>query len=430
MAEIRLRLGPVDGARWRLLTPADAMGTRVVLFEIVDESGFEDTLRLYLVPREDGFAIEHVRTLVDPIDLAEPASTLGKLLPLRRALAAKDRGAILRLLGIPREGEVAVVQGLWAAHFHLRNGDLVDASRLLDPLTTKSSAPLVEILTARLALARRHQIAMEKAYARLVARGFDHDGLRLELAQGRLHLGEVRTLGRLFEELDAMGSRLGEVAYGRARFGGSESGGTVGAEAPALAHFATSAGQRQVRIGGASFELPAGFDEVEQKAQERARRESRAPAEPVARPGAARRAMPKVGMVPPQVVEAPDPEEIIRQRMPAVRAWHEEYRQRVAPVKASLGPILGAMRGGELQRLGGACRSLADHLTPLLADPEVFAAPGLDIESDLRLAFYHFQRMAGACLHGRLSEIRSELTKAESKLKSAAGVLARYDLKP
>jgi hypothetical protein len=143
--------------------------------------------------------------------------------------------------------------------------------------------------------------------------------------------------------------------------------------------------------------------------------------------------MPKVGVVPPPVVEAPDPEEIIRQRLPTVHAWHTEYRLRVGPVKKHVALVLRAMRDEEpqqVQQIGGACRSLVDQITPLLAEPQVFAAPEIGIESDLRLAFYHFQRMAGACLNGRLSEVNSEMGKAESKLKAAAGVLARYGLTP
>ena len=432
LAEICLRIGPADGARWRLLTPAEVMesqgmGRRVVLFEIVDASGFEDTLRLILVPQEDGYGIEHIRTLIDPIDLEDPAHTLGQLLPLRRALAQNNDQAIRRLLSMPRQGEASRAQKLWATQFHLQSGELVEAARLLDPLTSATEIPLVEILTARLAAARRHHMAMEKAYARLAARGFDHDGLRLDLAQGRLHLGVVHNMGSLFAELDSMGSRLGEVAYGLARFGGPGGPG-AGGEAPGVAQFAVSGGEQKLRIGGATFELPASFEDVVKKTREP--RRPRATTERKASLESQRRAMPKVGTVPPRVVEAPDPQKIIQQRMPALRAWHDDYRQRVAPVKASLGPILGAVRGGEFQQLGGACRNLADHLTPLLGDAKVFAAPELDVESDLRRAFYHFQRMAGACLHGRLAEVNSEMNKAETKLRAAASALAPYGLRP
>jgi len=435
LQEIAVRIGPTRGARWRLLTPAAHLGSEIALFDIEYASGFTDTLLLELVD-ESGWKIQQLRCLADPLDVAEPQPLLAALGPLRRRLTESKAPDPTVLFRAPQAGAAAQVQALWEAQYHLQHQDDEQAARRLETVVEQSSAPLGELLTARLAVLRGHGVAMEKAYARLLKRGFDHDGLRLEMVQSRLRMGRTRGLGQSFQELVEMGSRQSEVAYGMARFAGDGGdgagpGATTAVEAqgsgsvplPSLARFAAASNELKIRLGGAILELPTGLGIT---TEELTRLQTSTPTKPLVQEV---RAAPRVGLAPPKPPRQITPAELHRKKL-ALNAWHKSYSQQVAPVKIALGPIIGAIRGGQLTHMGSTCRTLVDHVTPLLSDSEVFAAPELEIEPELRIAFHHFQKMAGACLQGRLAEIRSELAKAETSLRTAAVALQKYGLRP
>lgn len=436
LREISVRLGPTARSHWRVLTPAAHLGPGIALFDIEYATGFTETLLFELVEEEGaGWKVRQVRCLADPVELSAPQPQLAPLAPLRKRLTQANALNPTELFGAPHHGSAADVQALWEAQYHLQHQDTEQAAFRLDKVVERSRAPLAELLTARLAVLRGHGLAMEKAYARLLRQGFDHDGLRLEMAQNLLRMGQDRNLGKIFRSLEAMGSRQSEVAYGLARFAGDQASTRGTAQTaqgggdkplPSLARFTVASNESKLRLGGGVLELPAGLAVAA---------EDFAPSSPAVpravAPVRTRSAAPRVGLMPPKPQPPPQvsPEEA-RRKAQAVQTWHESYSAQVAPVKLALGPILGAIRGGRLTQMGDSCRTLVDQLTPLLSDSEVFAAPELEIEPNLRIAFYHFQKMAGACLQGRLAEIRAELTKAESSLRVAAIELQKYGLRP
>jgi hypothetical protein len=442
LQEISVRLGSTQGVRWRLLTPAAHLGSAVALFDIEYATGFTETLLLELVD-DSGWKIRQVRSLVDPLDPVEPQPLLATLGPLRTRLTEPKAPDPRNLFRAPQPEGAAQAQALWEAQYHLQHHDDQKAAGRLETVVGGNCAPLGELLTARLAVLRGHGLAMEKAYARLLKRGFDHDGLRLEMAQSQLRMGRTRNLGQSFRKLVEMGSRQSEVAYGMARFAGNDVGDVdsvdhVGSSAaaakaqgggrlplPSLARFSTASNDLKIRLASALLELPAGLGIA---AEDLNLLQTPTPTPP---PISETRTTPRVGLAPPKPEPLPriTEAEVHRRRL-AINAWHQSYSQQVEPVKIALGPIIGAIRGGRPTHMGSTCRTLVDHLTPLLSNSEVFAAPELKIESELRSAFYHFQKMAGACLQGRLSEIRAELVKAETSLRTAAVELQKYGLRP
>lgn len=156
-----------------------------------------------------------------PAASASPSLTrLGDLVPLRRAVAlGGDREHIDELaFRLPSGGPLGTAADLWTAELALGQTDLSEAEAILDRLPADSPVPLGELLRARLAFARGDAGAVAQSYDRLLSRGPDHDGLRLEAADALGTLGRSIDAEVAYDLLTEMGSRLADVHYGKAQF--------------------------------------------------------------------------------------------------------------------------------------------------------------------------------------------------------------------
>ncbi len=112
VAEIAVRLGPGDGAVWRLQTPGTAHGDTTAIFVIEFPSGIEEIVRLELV-EEDGWKIREIFSLADPTPVrtdfrgaaAPPRGDWRITWPVVLALIA---GCITAWLALPRGKRLAV----------------------------------------------------------------------------------------------------------------------------------------------------------------------------------------------------------------------------------------------------------------------------------------------------------------------------------
>ncbi len=218
LAEIAVRTGPVQGAVWRLQTPAARHGGQVAIFTVAYPSGLDETLILELVD-EDGFKIHRLRCLADPLTGAPSVERLAGLAPLREVLAGTRRDDPEPLLRQPRQGAAEIVAHLWGAQARLRKLDFEGARAALGRVPEDSPRPLVGLLRARLETVRRapQRLAIDQRYALAAEHGWDHDALRFEAAAAVYQLGDFYELTLGYQAMAAMGSRMAEAYYGLAR---------------------------------------------------------------------------------------------------------------------------------------------------------------------------------------------------------------------
>lgn len=144
---------------------------------------------------------------------------LGELAPLRAALAAgTDRAEIERVLATPPEDpRLQEVADLWRAHSLLAEADLAAVDDILGRFPAPANHALAELLRARLAFRRLQQEDTGWFYEQAIARGLDHDGLRLESVLAKALTNEGDRAEAEITAMLEMGSRLGDAWYSAAQ---------------------------------------------------------------------------------------------------------------------------------------------------------------------------------------------------------------------
>jgi hypothetical protein len=139
---------------------------------------------------------------------------LSDLVVLRSALAAGGDGVGASLADLPqKDGLVADVANLWRAQWQFRQGNLDEVQRTLATFPMPSRIPLVEVLRARLALARNDAVGAAVAYERAVNLGPGRDSLWLEATSALALAGfEVEARKQLLR-VAKLGSREASIYY-------------------------------------------------------------------------------------------------------------------------------------------------------------------------------------------------------------------------
>jgi hypothetical protein len=138
---------------------------------------------------------------------------------------------------------------------------------------------------------------------------------------------------------------------------------------------------------------------------------------------ARQRRRPTLSVAEPDEPVAPSREERMRQ-------WHGRYSAQVAPVKRSLGRVLGILNGDSDGGVEAACRDLARQLEVVLGGQGELDAPDQAVAVPLRQAFTSFQRATAACQSGTIPALRRGIETAEGYLAKAAKAMARYKIAP
>lgn len=139
---------------------------------------------------------------------------LSRLVALRNAIAAGGNDVGETLAGIPREpGYLSDVIRTWKAQWDFRQGKLDEVERALAEFPLPSRIPMVEILRARLALARNDSIGAAVAYERAVNLGPGRDALWLERTSALVHAGFDDEAKRELKRVAKLGSREAGIYY-------------------------------------------------------------------------------------------------------------------------------------------------------------------------------------------------------------------------
>ena len=139
---------------------------------------------------------------------------LSDLVVLRGALAAGGDGVGTALAEIPhKEGLVADVAKLWRAQWQFRQGNLDEVQRTLATFPIASRTPLVEVLRARLALARNDAVGAAVAYERAVNLGPGRDSLWLEATSALALAGFDAEAKKQLLRVAKLGSREASIYY-------------------------------------------------------------------------------------------------------------------------------------------------------------------------------------------------------------------------
>lgn len=142
---------------------------------------------------------------------------LSDLVVLRAALAAGGDGVGTALAELPqKDGLVADVAKLWRAQWQFRQGNLDEVQRALATFPLPSRIPLVEVLRARLALARNDAVGAAVAYERAVNLGPGRDSLWLEATSALALAGFEAEAKKELLRVANLGSREASIYYATA----------------------------------------------------------------------------------------------------------------------------------------------------------------------------------------------------------------------
>jgi hypothetical protein len=153
---------------------------------------------------------------------AEPTAkeqypTLFDLVVLRGALAAGGEGVGAALADVPqRDGLIGDVVKLWRAQWQFRQGNLDEVQRALESFPLPSRTPLVEVMRARLALARNDSVGAAVAYQRAVNLGPGRDALWLEASSALAVAGFEAEAKKELLRVARLGSREASIYYATA----------------------------------------------------------------------------------------------------------------------------------------------------------------------------------------------------------------------
>lgn len=145
---------------------------------------------------------------------SEKTATLSDLVVLRSALAAGGEGVGVALADLQqRDGMVGDVAKLWRAQWQFRQGNLDEVGRALASFPLPSRIPLVEVMRARLALARNDSVGAAVAYQRAVNLGPGRDALWLEATTALALAGFEAEAKKELMRVARLGSREASIYY-------------------------------------------------------------------------------------------------------------------------------------------------------------------------------------------------------------------------
>lgn len=112
LAEIAVRLGPVESATWQLLTPGPSFDRQTAVFGVDFASGLDETLVLRMV-EEDGWKIAEIRASFDPVaagpPLPRPAAAVAQPAAPPPPDSAASGGRIVALFAVALLGTLGMV---------------------------------------------------------------------------------------------------------------------------------------------------------------------------------------------------------------------------------------------------------------------------------------------------------------------------------
>ncbi len=111
-------------------------------------------------------------------------------------------------------------------------------------------------------------------------------------------------------------------------------------------------------------------------------------------------------------------------------AWHKKYAAAVLPTKQALGKYLAGRQANDPAKIRTACREISGAVIPLLRKTKVFVAPEEKIHKPLYRAFVEIKLMASECVAGHSREREEHYSAMQTQLANAAGLLARFSLRP
>lgn len=191
LAEIEVRLGPREGARWELQTVVPALADRMAAFAVTYPSGFDDTIIFELVEERGAWRVNDIRFL------AENRAPASSATPAIVTEAPRFRGFPIALFAAALSG----VSALFARRRVVAKA-LLTAAVVLIGIASFLEKP--QRVNAASVIAQRHgppSLAPLLAYRRAIAAGttdtnriYDH----LDRADGR---GAIADLWKLQSEL-------------------------------------------------------------------------------------------------------------------------------------------------------------------------------------------------------------------------------------
>lgn len=160
------------------------------------------------------FRITVAKAAAKPLQEQVAAQSLSDLVILRGALAAGGEGVGAALADLQqRDGLVGDVAKLWRAQWQFRQGNLDEVQRALESFPLPSRTPLVEVLRARLALARNDAVGAAVAYERAVNLGPGRDALWLEATSALALAGFDAEAKKELMRVARLGSREAAIYY-------------------------------------------------------------------------------------------------------------------------------------------------------------------------------------------------------------------------
>jgi hypothetical protein len=135
---------------------------------------------------------------------------IGRLLPLRNAMAAGEPLPLIREKGGRRLEEVEM---LWRAQVNLQNSRSAEVEKTLARFPSSTTIPFVHILRARQAFARFRSADAVLAYERALNMGPGRDAISFEAAQAVAILGFDGEAKKILSRLQRNGTREAGVYY-------------------------------------------------------------------------------------------------------------------------------------------------------------------------------------------------------------------------
>jgi tetratricopeptide (TPR) repeat protein len=138
---------------------------------------------------------------------------LGQLAPMRQMMATSNSGDVATAFQRLPTGDVREVAQLWRAQADLNAMRFRETETTLGRFERPTAIPLVELLRARLALARSQEADAAVAYERAMALGPGHDGIWSEAANAFWTGGYTDMARAYLDRMVRIGSRDATVYY-------------------------------------------------------------------------------------------------------------------------------------------------------------------------------------------------------------------------
>lgn len=143
----------------------------------------------------------------------KPMLRMGELAPMRRMLATSNSGDLSVAFQQLPKGELRELARIWLAQADLNAMRSDETEAVLAQFERGTAVPLVEVLRARLALARSRESEAGVAYERASALGPGHDGVWGEASSAFWRSGFTDSARRYVDRMLRIGSRDASVYY-------------------------------------------------------------------------------------------------------------------------------------------------------------------------------------------------------------------------